>query len=195
MPDAPKSQPLRQKPMDKLKEIIERQNTLPGKVFDITIQLLIVISIVTFSLETVPELSESTKSILNGIETLSIAVFTVEYLCRILVSEHKLKFIFSFYGLIDLLAILPAYLQVSFDLRSLRVLRLLRLFRILKLVRYNRALRRIHLAFRLVKEELILFMSVAGIVVYLSAVGIYHFEYEAQPEKFCLYQPACGGQS
>jgi len=170
--------------INKLKAIIEKQDTVSGKIFDLCIQTLIVISIISFSLETVPDFSESTYAILTGIELFCIAVFTTEYLLRILVADKKLKFIFSFYGLIDLLAILPSFLQVSFDLRSLRVLRLLRLFRILKLVRYSRAIRRIHLAFLLVKEELILFMTVAGIVVYLSAVGIYHFENEAQPEKF-----------
>jgi voltage-gated potassium channel len=86
--------------------------------------------------------------------------------------------------MIDLMAILPAYLRLTFDLRSLRALRLLRIFRALKLVRYGRAVRRFHLAFRMVKEELILFLTVAGIVVYLSAVGIYYFENEAQPEQF-----------
>ncbi|MBD3672401.1 MAG: ion transporter [Planctomycetaceae bacterium] len=170
--------------MNKLKEIIENQNTRAGKVFDLFIQVLIVVSIISFSLETIPNWPDSTKKLLDKVEIFCIAVFTAEYLSRILVADKKLKFIFSFYGLVDLLAILPAYLQVTFDLRSLRVLRLLRLFRILKLVRYSRAIRRFHLAFLLVKEELILFLTMAGVVVYLSAVGIYHFENEAQPEQF-----------
>jgi len=167
-----------------LKSTVEKPQSRRGRIFDLTIQVLIVLSIVSFSLETVPGNSERTTRILGIIEFICVAVFTVEYLTRILVADNKLKFIFSVYGIIDLLAILPAYLQLDFDLRSLRVLRLLRLFRVLKLMRYSRALRRLHLALLMVKEELILFLTVAGIVVYLSAVGIYYFENQAQPEQF-----------
>lgn len=167
-----------------LKSIVENPQSPRGRTFDLSIQALIVISIVSFSLETVPGVSEELATTLRVIEIICVAVFTVEYLIRILVADNKLKFIFSVYGLIDLMAILPAYLRLTFDLRSLRALRLLRIFRALKLVRYGRAVRRFHLAFRMVKEELILFLTVAGIVVYLSAVGIYYFENEAQPEQF-----------
>jgi len=67
-------------------------------------------------------------------------VFTIEYILRIYVADNKLRFIFSFFGIIDFLAILPFYLAVGVDLRSLRALRFLRLFRLLKLVRYNKAM-------------------------------------------------------
>lgn len=167
-----------------LKSTVEQPQSRRGRFFDLVIQLLIVVSIVSFSLETVPGFSERNAEFLGVIEFVCVAVFTVEYLTRILVADNKLKFIFSVYGIIDLLAILPAYLQLDFDLRSLRALRLLRLFRVLKLVRYSRALRRLHLALLMIKEELILFLTVAGIVVYLSAVGIYYFESEAQPGQF-----------
>jgi voltage-gated potassium channel len=167
-----------------LKEVIEQPQTRSGKLFDLLIELLIVISIVSFSIETIPDLSPQSVRVLNGIEIGCISIFTIEYILRILVAERKLKFIFSFYGMIDLLSILPFYLHLSFDLRSLRALRLLRLIRVLKLVRYSRAVRRFHLAFLMVKEELLLFLMVAGIVVFLAAVGVYHFENEAQPEKF-----------
>ena len=111
-------------------------------------------------------------------------VFTLEYLSRIWVAEHKLKFIFSFYGLVDLLAILPFYLSFGVDLRTLRAFRLLRLFKILRLPKYARAIRRIRLALALIKEEMILFLSLSGVLLYLSSVGIYYFEHAAQPEAF-----------
>jgi voltage-gated potassium channel len=95
-----------------------------------------------------------------------------------------LKFIFSFYGLVDLLAILPFYLSFGVDLRTLRAFRLLRLFKILRLPKYARAIRRIRLALALIKEELILFLSLSGVLLYLSSVGIYYFEHAAQPEVF-----------
>lgn len=111
-------------------------------------------------------------------------MFTVEYLLRIFVSDKPFKFIFSFFGIIDLLAILPFYLSLGIDLRGARALRFLRLFRILKLTRYSRAVRRVGLAFKLVREELIIFLFATLIVLYLAAVGIYHFEHESQPKEF-----------
>ena len=103
---------------------------------------------------------------------------------RIYVASPKRKYIFSFFGLVDLIAILPFFVGLSVDLRSIRALRLLRLFRILKLARYSTAVRRFHRALIIAKEEIILFLSAALIILYLAAVGIYQFENEAQPEAF-----------
>lgn len=82
------------------------------------------------------------------------------------------------------MAILPFYLGLVVDLRSLRVLRFLRLLRILKLTRYSQAWQRFHRALIISREELILFATTALILIYLAAVGIYYFEHEAQPEVF-----------
>ena len=87
----------------------------------------------------------------------------------------------SFLGVIDFVAILPFYLSLGIDLRAFRLLRLFRLF---KLARYSRAIRRFHRAFLIAREEVILFLVVTVILLYLAAVGIHHFEYEAQPEVF-----------
>ncbi len=145
---------------------------------------LILFSVVCYSLETLPNLSESTKLFLHYAEIFVVAVFTLEYLFRIYSAPNKLKFIFSFYGLVDLLAILPFYLAFTVDLRTLRLLRLLRLARLLKLARYNRAIQRFGKAIYLAKEELIIFTFASLILIYLGAVGIYHFEHQAQPEVF-----------
>ncbi len=90
----------------------------------------------------------------------------------------------SFLGVIDFVAILPFYLSLGIDLRSIRAFRLLRLFRLFKLACYSRAIRRFHRAFLIAREEVILFLVVTVILLYLAAVGIHHFEYEAQPEVF-----------
>ena len=82
------------------------------------------------------------------------------------------------------LAILPFYLAVGVDLRAVRTFRLLRLIRILKLARYSAAIRRLHRAAIIVREELVLFLNVALILIFLSAVGIYYFESSSQPEQF-----------
>jgi len=85
---------------------------------------------------------------------------------------------------VDLLAILPFYLSFGVDLRSLRSLRFIRLFRVFKLVRYNRAIRHFTSAIKTAKEEILLFLFITLILIYLSAVGIYYFENAAQPEHF-----------
>jgi voltage-gated potassium channel len=167
-----------------LKNIVETTDTMGGKVFDLSTQFLIVISLITFSIDTLPDLNQSSKTILRNIEIIIVFIFTLEYFLRIFVADKKSDFIFSFYGLIDLAAILPFYIASGLDLRSIRVFRLLRLFRILKLVRYSEAIKRFRRAFELAKEEITLFFFVSLILLFLSAVGIYYFENTAQPEQF-----------
>ncbi len=170
--------------MTSLKQIVEETDTRMGKVFDLTIQILIVASAVSFAIETLPGLSSTTTRLLAISEAVIIGLFTAEYLLRFYLSQKKLSFVFSFYGLIDLAAVLPFYLALGLDLRSLRLFRLARLAILLKLFRLSKAARRFQLAFKLVKEEILVFGLFSLALIYLSAVGIYHFEHEAQPEVF-----------
>ena len=151
---------------------------------DYAIQLLIVLSLVAFALETLPNLDASQRSALRAFEVFSVIVFTIEYLLRIVLSKPSKSYAFSFFGLIDLVAILPFYISSGIDLRSVRAFRLLRLFRLLKLARYSEAMTRFHRAFTIIREELILFGATALIILYLASVGIYHFEHIAQPDIF-----------
>ena len=82
--------------MTNLKRIVERNDTRWGRAFDITTQFLIVVSLITFSIETLPSLSEITRRVLRNIEVLTVLIFTVEYFLRVLVADRKLSFIFSF---------------------------------------------------------------------------------------------------
>ena len=148
------------------------------------ISLLIVYSVVCFSIETLPDLSDDTRRFLSLSEYVVTGIFTVEYLYRIYAAKRRLKFIFSFYGLIDLIAILPFYLAFAVDLQSLRIVRLLRVLRVLKLARYNRAFNRFVEALIMSKEELVIFTLASIFMLYLAAVGIYHFEHAAQPDVF-----------
>lgn len=168
----------------KLKDVIEKSDTLAGRAFDYFIQGLIVFSLLTFAFGTLPDLKPQTRSVLHWIEVVTVAIFTTEYLLRILVADRKLGYIFSFFGLIDLAAILPFYVATGLDLRSIRVIRLFRLFRTLKIIRYNKALQRFHRALIIAREELFLFAFAACILLYLSSVGIYYFENPKQPEAF-----------
>ncbi len=169
---------------DTIKNLIDSTDNRAGRIFSILIQILILISVVTFSMETLPDLEPETRQILRYIEIFTVMIFTVEYLLRIYVSDRKVKFVFSFFGIIDFLAILPFYLAVGVDLRSLRALRFLRLFRILKLVRYNKAMNQFSRAIKSAKEQILLFIFITLILIYFAAVGIYYFENEAQPEHF-----------
>lgn len=151
---------------------------------ELLLQFLIVLSMIAFALETLPGLTDEQHRWLYLFELFSVVVFSAEYVFRLFIAKPPLKYALSFFGLVDLLSVAPFYLSLGMDLRSLRALRLLRLFRILKLVRYSAAMRRFHRAFVIAREELVLFGVTAVILIYLSAVGMYYCEHEAQPEKY-----------
>ncbi|AJR03763.1 ion transporter [Siansivirga zeaxanthinifaciens] len=168
----------------KIRRIVEDNTSKRGKIFDYFIQTLIILSLISFSIETLPNNSIRTIKLLNVFETICVIIFSLEYLLRIYVSKKPLKYIFSFYGFIDLIAVLPFYLQGALDLRAIRVFRIFRIFRSLKLIRYNKALHRFHIAAGIVKEEVALFLIVTCIFIFFASAGIYYFENEAQPEVF-----------
>ena len=167
-----------------IKAIVERNDTVPGRTFDWVMQALILFSIFSFSIETLPDLETGSRKFLHATEVVIVIIFTIEYLLRFYVADKKLSYVLSFSGLIDLIAILPFYLSSGIDLRSLRIFRMFRLFRLMKLLRFGRAMRRFSRAFVIAKEEIVLFGVVTVMLMYLSAVGIYYFEHQAQPEAF-----------
>jgi voltage-gated potassium channel len=167
-----------------LRDTITNIESKNGRRFDIFIQALIILSLIAFSIETLPNLSPGEKQLLRYFEIFCVAVFSIEYLLRLVFAKKKLGYIFSFYGIIDLVAVLPFYLALGVDLRSVRILRVFRIFRILKLARYNKAINRFKDAAISAREEITLFIILTAILLYLSAFGIYLFESEAQPEKF-----------
>ncbi len=168
----------------RLKKVVETRDTLGGKIFDTTIQVLIVFAVVAFSVSTIPEISEELKSFLRWSQAVTIIVFSIEYGLRIYVADSKRWYIFSFYGIIDLLAILPFYLALAIDLRALRILRLLRIFELLKMARYSSAVEKYRRAFLDIKAELVVFIFATCFLIYVAAVGVYYFEHEVQPEAF-----------
>lgn len=155
-----------------------------NRTFNLSIQTLIILALVSFSIDTLPDLHPATRQALEVVELLIVAVFSVEYVLRLVASRPMRSYALSFFGIIDLAAILPFYLAAGLDLQSLRAVRLLRLFRALKLVRYSLAITRIARAFQIAKEELVLFACATTLILYFAAVGIYYFENEAQPESF-----------
>lgn len=124
----------------KFHQVIYEADTPAGKLFDLILLFLILVSIAAVMLESVAEIQLQYGTELAVIEWVITIFFTLEYIGRILSVRLPLKYILSFYGIIDLLATLPAYIDLLFPglhfLLALRAIRLLRVFRILKLVHF-----------------------------------------------------------
>ncbi len=124
----------------KLHEIIYGTHTPAGRLFDIVLLVVIVYSIIIVMLESIPRVDRDYHRFLNISEWIVTILFTIEYILRILCINRPRKYIFSFFGIIDLLSTIPKYLSYlvigSQYIAAFRALRLLRVFRILKLVRY-----------------------------------------------------------
>ncbi len=122
---------------EKVHEIIFEADTKAGKWFDIILLVLIVASVIVVSLETVESLNIRFGTLFLWLEWIFTIFFTIEYVLRIYAVRNPSKYIFSFYGIVDLLAILPLYLSLFFVASKhfiiIRVMRLLRVFRIFKL--------------------------------------------------------------
>jgi voltage-gated potassium channel len=165
-------------------EILDGTHPRVGRGVALAIYGLIVVSAVVIAVETLPDLSPGATTVLRALEIAILACFGVEYLLRLTCSAHPLRYAFSFWGIVDFVAVVPAILFLFPDLATVRALRLLRLLRILKLFKANRALDRIVQAIDRVKAEFLIFLFIACVALYLAAVGIYHFEHLAQPEAF-----------
>ncbi len=128
---------------ERLYKIIFEADTPAGKLFDISLLFVILISVLIVMLESVTSVTAGQLQILKILEWVITAIFTIEYILRIIIVEKPFRYIFSFYGIIDFLSVIPTYLGLiivgSQSLMVIRILRLLRVFRILKLTRYTQA--------------------------------------------------------
>jgi len=160
-----------------------------GRFFELLLLTIIAISSVAMGIETMPDLPMWARSALAITDTVFVAVFTLEYVLRIIVAPHWRRYVFSFYGVVDLLSILPFYIGLVLgrgvlDLKLARTLRLFRLLRMFKLARYTKATERLVKAWKIVREEVVVFGAASVIVLYVCALVIYQFENPAQPEAF-----------
>ncbi len=144
----------------------------------------------TFSIGTLPNIPIKAAAFLDASDYVVFGLFTIEYALRIATAPSKRKYLFGFYGVLDLLALAPFYLTVvlglavGLELEAVRIFRLFGAIQLLRLVRYTGAARRFRLALALAKEELVLVLTVVAVLLFVSSVGIYYFEHEKQPEKF-----------
>jgi len=125
----------------KIFKIIYHSDTPAGKWFDLLLIIFIVISVLTIVLDSVNELHIKYGSALNYLEWFFTIIFTLEYILRLISIRRPMRYVFSFFGIVDILSIIPTYLSLFFigtqQLLVIRILRILRVFRILKLVQYT----------------------------------------------------------
>jgi len=124
----------------KLHEVIFEADTRAGKWFDILLLILIILSVITVMLESVPSIDILYGEELRVLEWVFTLLFTLEYIARLISIGKPLKYVFSFYGIIDFISIMPTYLGIfitgTHTLSIIRSIRLLRVFRILKLTQF-----------------------------------------------------------
>ncbi len=153
---------------DKLHEIIYEADTPAGKLFDVILLVTILASIVLVMLESIQSIDSRYHAFLNISEWVITILFTIEYILRIITVKKPLKYITSFYGIIDLLSTIPKYLSLIFAgthaLVALRALRLLRIFRVLKLARYLGASKNLTVALKASRAKIFVFLFAVLII-------------------------------
>ena len=153
----------------RLYTIIFEADTPVGRMFDIGLIIMVLMSIVAVVTDSIPFFHRHFGSHLAGLEWFFTIAFTIELLLRLLCVRQPMKYVLSFNGLVDLCSILPSYLMLVFPhaayLMSIRILRLLRIFRIFKLVRYVEAYQSLGRALLQSRFKIMVFMSVALMMV------------------------------
>ena len=166
----------------KLHEIIYEADTPGGKLFDVVLLIAILASIVFVMLESVTSFDAKYHNFLNISEWIITILFSLEYIARIISVKKPLKYITSFYGVIDLLSTVPKYLSLIFvgthALVALRALRLLRVFRILKLARYLGASNSLVIALKASRAKIFVFLFAVIILSIILGTIMYLVEGE-----------------
>ncbi|MEM8848151.1 MAG: ion transporter [Bacteroidota bacterium] len=163
-----------------LHEIIYEADTPLGKLFDIVLVILIVLSVILVMLESVKEVDARYHQILFVLEWVVTIFFSFEYIARIISIRKPWKYIFSFYGIIDFVSTIPLYLSYLFAgsqvLLALRAFRLLRIFRILKLVKFLGEASQLRDALRASRTKIMVFIYVVVILSIIMGTLMYLIE-------------------
>lgn len=163
-------------------EIIFEADTPAGKAFDVVLLILILFSVLAVSLESVRTLREAYGPALRFTEWGLTILFTLEYAARLITVQRPWRYAASFYGVVDLLAILPTYLSLlipgSQSLAVIRVLRMLRVFRILKLTHFVGEARMLSAAMRASMRKITVFLGVVATTVLIAGSLMYVVEGE-----------------
>lgn len=166
----------------KIHTIIFEADTKSGRVFDILLIALILISVVVVLFDSVSIYNEKYGDLFWSLEWFFTIVFTIEYLLRLYSVRKPYKYASSFFGIIDLLAILPTYLSLllpgSQFLLVIRILRVLRIFRVLKLIRFLKAAMMLKEALSASRTKIIVFLMTVSTLVIIFGSMMYLIEGE-----------------
>ena len=165
---------------ERMHEVIFEADTPAGRAFDIALLVAIVISVTAVVLESVSEISLRHGSALRAAEWVFTLLFTVEYIARLISVRRPGRYAASFFGIVDLLAIIPTYLSLFIagaqTLLVIRALRLLRIFRVLKITRYITELGSLIDAIRATRAKIAVFMMVVLTLVLIMGSAMYVIE-------------------
>ena len=167
---------------------MNEQMSRQRSIFEWTALTVILASVAAAAFQTdIPNLLNASwgpeKGWLDDVAYVAVIFFAIEYAIRIWIAPNKRAYIFSFFGIVDLMAVLLGVVALP-QFTSFRLLRLLQLVRLLKLLRFSQAMTGLGKAFASMKDEIILFLGLTSILLFLAAFGAYHFEHETQPEQF-----------
>jgi voltage-gated potassium channel len=171
----------------KLHEVIFEADTRAGKAFDVALLIAILVSVVTVSLETVGPVEQRYGNLLTAIEWTITILFTIEYVLRLLCVASPWRYATSFFGIVDLLAIVPTYLSVlipgSQSLVVIRSLRLLRIFRVFKLGHFLTEAAALRRAVWQARGKIVVFLTTVLIAVSIMGSAMYLVENYDQPSE------------
>lgn len=164
----------------KIHEVIYGTHTKAGKIFDIVLLIVIVYSVIVVMLESLPRYDGKYHNFLNISEWIVTILFTIEYILRIICIKKPSKYIFSFFGIVDLFSTIPKYLSFfvggSQYITAFRALRLLRVFRILKLVRFVGESNNLIRALKASRTKILVFVFFIIIISVLLGTIMYMIE-------------------
>jgi voltage-gated potassium channel len=160
---------------EKLRKIIFESNTRAGKLFDEVLIICIFASVIAVMLDSVSSIAEKYGRPLYVLEWFFTIIFTIEYILRLATVSRPLKYATSFFGVVDLLTVIPTYLDLLFPgarfLLVIRILRVLRIFRVLKLTRYMGEAEFIVTALRASMQKITVFLfAILTVVVILGSM-------------------------
>lgn len=166
----------------KIHEIIFEADTPMGKLFDILLLIMILLSVTVVMLESVETYRLKWAWLFDILEWFFTILFSFEYILRIYSVKNPLKYIFSFYGIIDLLSLIPSFIGLGLgannisSIKNIRTIRLIRIFRILKLIRYVKEAASLKKAFIASKQRIIIFLFIVVSIAILMGTIIYMLE-------------------
>ena len=168
---------------DKWNEVIFGSETPAGRFFDIILLTLILLSVLSVLLESVRSIREAHSAFFHTVEWVFTSIFTLEYAARLISAKNTKQYAFSFFGIVDLLAIAPVYLSLLFGVTHsftvVRSLRILRVFRILKLTEYVGEADSLRLAIQASIRKIIVFLLAVFAIVIIAGGLMYEIEGEA----------------